>query len=170
MKLLDLHYCVRQRPPRGATYIGRAMQGLRRAPLANPYIPKSKAPKPCNNAVSVPDDRVLEYFRRRLTLNVVQGFAELGALRELRADSAIGCWCADREAVLVGRGRPVPEHPCHGDVVFTVWLALDRRGWQLSPVDFLHDYDAANAAWRELYEQAFDEPMQWGSREEQERG
>lgn len=171
MRIVDLHYCVRKRPPAGAMHIGRATKGLRASVLANPYIPESIAPKPCKHAVALPDDRVLERYGRHLTMNVVkEGFHELGALRELRSSSVLACWCVEREAVLVGRGRKPPEKPCHGDVVYTVWAALERRGWQLQLVDFQRDLDRANAAWSELYEQAFGEPMRWGSREEQERG
>lgn len=166
MRLFDCH-ATGGKVPRGAVYIGRAAPGLERSPLANPYIAKSRAPQPCLHAVVVPDDAVLERFKRRITLHIVQGFRELDALRQLRRTSTLACWCADRDAGLVVRNGVDAESPCHGDVIFTVWLALERIGWRVEVVNFLVDADRANAAWRELYRRAFGEPMQWrGSRED----
>lgn len=152
--------------PRGAVYIGRATPKLQASPLANPYIAESRAPERCVNAVKVPDDAVLERYRRRLTCDVVKGFPALVALKRLHASSRVACWCTEREAVLVGAGRPSPAVPCHGDVIFTVWQALEGLGWKVSTVSFLTDYSGANKAWAELYELAFGEPMVWGQASE----
>lgn len=183
MKIIDCRYCVRRRPPRGSVYIGRAMGKLERSPLANPFVPRSST-KSSDTAIVVPDEVVLDRYARHLIRNVAQGFAELRALRDLGKTSRLACWCADRDASLVGAGRPQPDTPCHGDVVFTVWAALERLHWRVDVldrrperrriiwdpaagrlVDPVEDLDAANAVIGELYKQSFGEPMAWGSRE-----
>jgi hypothetical protein len=164
VKLIDCRGYPRQHAPAHATYIGRGTRGNLRSPLANPYVPESAGPN--FHAVAVPDHKVLEYCRRHLTRNVVQGFPELRALKQLTLGSTLACWCADREAGLVGGGRPEAAIPCHGDVVFTVWCALRRRLWRVEVFDFIADPIGANKAWRELYEDAFGEPMRWGTRED----
>ncbi len=159
MKLID---CRGRELPEGAVYIGRKMPGFRRSRLANPFTAKSRAPKRCTGAVVVPDKSVLERYRRHLTSAVIEGFVQLAALRELGRDATLSCWCAEREAVRVGLGHPEPATPCHGDVIFTVWLMLERLDWKVSRVSFQEDYAGASRAWAELYERAFGVPLLWG--------
>jgi hypothetical protein len=166
MRLVDCH-ATAGKLPRGAIYIGRPMPGLDGSPLANPYIAASCAPKPCTHAVVVPDDAMVERYKRHLTQHVVKGFGELAALRKLQRGSTLACWCVDRDAGLVGSNRPEAETPCHGDVIFTVWTALEQMRWRVEIVSFTADLDRANKAWSDLYQRAFGEPMRWrGSRED----
>jgi hypothetical protein len=121
-----------RRPPPGAVYIGRAMPGIAESPLANPYTaaPKTKRKRTRDPwTVEVPRDKVLEYFRRRLTGDVVAGaYRErdggpvLRELHRLTAGSRLACWCTARPAVRVGPGQPQVERACHGDVIFSAWL------------------------------------------------
>lgn len=185
MMLTNCRYHVRNRPPRGCVYIGRAMGGRHRvegSPLANPYAPRSRGPNKA--AVVVDDELVLEHFARHLTSQVVQGGPELLALGRLREHSTLACWCCDRRAVLVGPTRKTPEIPCHGDVVFSVWSGLDRLGWAVEAVDTrgrvitwdaerpispLEDLDAYNAVRRRIYEEAFGARLRWGRRNDGEQ-
>lgn len=185
MMLTNCRYHVRGRLPGGCFYIGRQMGGrnpMRASPLANPYAPRSRGVN--KNAVVVDDELVLEYFARHLTGQVVRGGAELLALGRLREHTTLACWCCDRRAVLVGPRRKVPETPCHGDVVFSVWSALDRLGWAVEAVDNrertitwdvertispLEDLDAYNAIRRRVYEEAFGAPLRWGRRSDGEQ-
>lgn len=138
----------RQRAPRDATYIGREMPKLGKSRLANPFREE--------------DGNPLEKYRRRLCRQVIQGFAELDALRELRVNGVLACWCVDREAVMVRRGLALPETLCHGDIVFTVWTTLRELG-HVPQADFSDDFAHANKVWRELYEACFHTRMLWGN-------
>lgn len=161
MKLLN---CARAggRRPSGSIYIGRARGRQRRTPLANPFIGETRAKGRRHEAIVVPDDSVLERYRRHLTAEIIKGYAPRAALLELSEHAILSCWCVERDAVLVGHGRPIPDKPCHGDVIFTVWRALKRRERTLPILSFLDDYDGATRAWSELYEEAFAERMTWG--------
>lgn len=162
MRLVNCSAYGGRRPP-GSIYIGRATPFLPRSPLANPFIAASRVTGECMHAVKVPDESVLERFRRQLTCDIVKHFAVLDALRELGRDVTLACWCVDREAVLVGAGRAQPKTPCHGDVIFTVWTALDMLDWDVPAVCFGTDFAGANRAWAELYRRAFGERMLWGT-------
>lgn len=180
MRIVNCRYAG-GKPPRGSVYIGRAMGGacpLEASPLANPYIPRSRATKKCMHGVVVDDGVVLDRYARRLTSDLVQGFPALGVLRLLREYSRLACWCDERPAVLFGQDEQPPLVPCHGDVIWTVWLALERLGWSIEATDRRdrvitwdvervvdsRDYDAYHAVWYRLYEEAFGEPMRWAQR------
>jgi len=163
VKLIKIEGSARKLP-RNAVYIGRAAPGQPRSALANPFIAKSRAPKVCHTALIVPDESVLERYRRHLCMRTVEHFAELEALRGLTSRSTLACWCVSRPAKIVGAGHLQPDPACHGDVIFTVWTALERLNWDVPKVDFQRDMDAANAAWSRLYLAAFGEPMTWGGR------
>jgi hypothetical protein len=184
VKLVDCHEHG-NRPPPGSIYIGRRMPGIEASPLANPYVPKSTAPKPCLWAVTVPDRSVLERYRRRLTQSVVEGayreqhggpaFVEL---HRLTSRATLACWCASREAALVGPASPHVEKPCHGDIVATLWRTLEDRGWDMPWVIWdqpvirgvevrgraLLPFEVVDRTRAKLYELAFGEPLTWGSR------
>lgn len=175
MQLIDCHSCG-GRPPRGAVYIGRATPALPRSPLANPYMAKSTAKR--NKAaaqwcVVVDDDRVLEFYRRHLTYEVVREQEEpipggrFEALRQLAEGATLACWCCTRPAVRLEPGPPRSERLCHGDVVYTVWLALERLGWSVPTRPGKTRHEARDRTWAAFYERAFGEPMRWGAREDQ---
>lgn len=179
MNILNVKLWGERLPP-GAFYIGRAIP-KHRAPsrLANRYSAKKG-----QHVVHVPSGdvgAVLERYRRHLTGQLVAGGPELDAMRLLEPTTKLACWCTQREAVLVGHGRPRPPEPCHGDVIYTVWATLERLAWMLvvtdrrgrriewdprsdKLLDRSQDLDAHDAVWSGLYAEAFGEPMRWGTR------
>lgn len=136
-----------RRPPRGCTYIGRAMPGLAESRLAN-------------NFVDVPNP--LEKYRRWLCREVIQGHRQLAALRDIHYSATLACWCVSRPAALVRHGLALPDTLCHADIVYTVWTTLRERG-RAPQADFFADFEHANQVHREFYEECFGAPMLWGN-------
>jgi hypothetical protein len=169
---MDLVDCRehRGRPPHGAVYIGRAMGKLEASPLANPYAPKSAAKSKW--VVPVPDDQVLEYFKRRFLQRIVESVytqgtgPEFEALQLLGPGSKLACWCTSRPAIPLGPGAPQVAVPCHGDVIFTVWRALVRLGWDVPFVirGLRYPFQIFERSRAALYEECFGEPIRWGTR------
>jgi hypothetical protein len=98
-------------------YIGRESQDgrHRRSPLCNPFSVDRHGP-----------DLALRLYRihlaNALAVSTPSIVTELARLQQLASagDLTIGCWCAERPAVVEGLGLPVPATRCHGDLVATV--------------------------------------------------
>lgn len=103
--------------PEGAEYIGRVGRNGKppRSPLSNPYSVDKHGP-----------DQALRLYRVYLANALAVGdpaiVTELARIEQLAGagDLALGCWCAERPAVIEGLALPVPEARCHGDIVATV--------------------------------------------------
>lgn len=95
----------------GFVYCGRAFGGFDGSPLGNPFKVGLHG--------RLAD--VLAKYRNWLVLNLQKNNVVAVALRELTADSVLGCWCLDK--VEAGTG----DVQCHCDIIAQVW-AQDQSG------------------------------------------
>jgi hypothetical protein len=117
---LRLVKAERDKPlPRGVVYIGREFGGHHRAPLCNDF------------KIADFKDRSLAMgaFMRQLAERVAAGHEVVEQLRKLEAGSRLGCWCAERQAVLLWTARGLPDDACHGDAIASMHEALTTEGY-----------------------------------------
>ena len=152
----------RQTWPRGSTYIGFG------ADLHEPYWPESTTKK-ASSRILISDDRLLERMKRSVSGRVANGSTR-AAMRALGRGEVLACpclHCDSREAIIVRPSTKWERPPCHGDVIATVWEAMEAIGWRMDVAEPMQDLAKANAIWGEVYELAFDQVMTWGQRSDE---
>jgi hypothetical protein len=105
--------------PRGVVYIGREFGGHRASPLANDFKITDIGTR----------EKAMGAFMRQLAERVASGHQVVEQLRKLEAGSRLGCWCAERQAVLLWTGRGLPADACHGDAIASMHEALTTEGY-----------------------------------------
>lgn len=145
-------------------YIGGARRGLACSPLRNPFRLHADSDL---DGIPIKGTRadLLERYRRHLSWSLAHDWTQpREALRALRVDSTLACWCCTRPArVLYGPITDAEDH-CHGDVLFTAWRKCQRLKWTWrigergpDPIEFaefpaihagLHEYLFASPLWK----------------------
>lgn len=159
-------------------YIGDGRARQRPSLLRHRWVRKANGRARAGHLVEVTGDP-LEHYARWLIYVIAQAWPPSVVVRCLDEGSTLAGACCTREAVLYGPERPRPAHPCHGDAIFSAWLALDRAGWAVQAVDTRGrshlwtpdqptvpglDLDRHNAIFNELYATCYGTRPKWGGR------